>query len=263
MKDLMKTLLPELVQRFLHRQIWDPGRNFLWRTLKLQYVLRSGINVVVKSPADWVIYNEVLVNGEYDSAITHAIERSGDDEIRVLDLGANVGYFIFRCADLFFQNTHSKRLSIIAVEGAPGAAAELSHRIGSEVLLRDHVRVIHGLVGERSGSAYISDSANHYGNSIADRQAFGSAEVTYVDIATVIGLETKIDLLKCDIEGSEFIFVKNYPDLLSRVSTAVFEFHKYGEDVEELRLLLGSYGFQRRAILREAPLFSIEVFDRF
>ena len=66
-----------------------------------------------------------------------------------------------------------------------------------------------------------------------------------------------IDLLKCDIEGSEFSFLDNYSDLLPRVKMAVFEFHKYGADIDHYRRLLCSYGFRQHAVLRDAALFSI------
>ena len=151
----------------------------LRESMKLQCVLRSGLIVRVQGPADWEIYNEVLVNGEYDVAIAHALDRSSDQEIRIVDLGANVGYFVFRCADLFIQNSAGKNLSIVAVEGAPHAYQDLSNRVDSEALLRGRVRVVHGLIGERTGSAYISDRAVHYGNSIASNPSIGNVRVLH------------------------------------------------------------------------------------
>jgi FkbM family methyltransferase len=219
--------------------------------------------VSVNSSADWEIYNEVLVNGEYDQAITYALERSCSDEINVLDLGANVGYFVFRCADLFLRNpANGKQWSIMAIEGAPQTFADLSQRVMSAELLRDHVRLVHGLVGERNGLARISDSATHYGNSISTKAVLGTVEVNYIDVVKATDHCKAIDLLKCDIEGAEFNFLKNYPDLLVKTTTAVFEFHKYGDDIDEYRRLLYSYGFRRKSVLREAPLFSIELFER-
>ena len=151
----------------------------------------------------------------------------------------------------------------MAIEGSHRTAADLHRRVESEIRLRHHVRVVHGLAGERSGSAYISDStASHYGNSLRRDAQDGAVKTSYVDLGTLVDPDRDIDLLKCDIEGSEFSFIRNYKPLLSRVRTAVFEFHKYGEDLEDYRALLRVCGLQRSSVLRETPLFSIEVFER-
>ncbi|MEP6714596.1 MAG: FkbM family methyltransferase [Terriglobia bacterium] len=220
------------------------------------------MKVRIDGPADWEIYNEVLVNGEYDRAIVHALAKNGGNECLILDLGANVGYFSFRCADLFFQAAGGRRLRIIAIEGSQRTFKELARRVASEPLLAGHVTVIHGLAGERVGSAHISDERSHFGNSLTSDKARAADEVRYVDLMTLLEPQGDIDLLKCDIEGSEFSLLRNYPDLLRRVRTAVFEFHKYGEDIDEYRRLLCSYGFVRHSVLRETPLFSVELFDR-
>ena len=77
-----------------------------------------------------------------------------------------------------------------------------------------------------------------------------------------LGNVSRIALLKCDIEGSEFDFIENYPSLLEKVSVAVFEFHRYGRDVDLCRQRLQACGFRRERVLRTAPLFSIESYIR-
>ena len=68
--------------------------------------------------------------------------------------------------------------------------------------------------------------------------------------------------MKCDIEGAEFEFIENYEDLLKKVRAAVFEFHRYGRDLQQLRKFLQAYGFLRSKVMREAPGFSIELYTR-
>lgn len=246
----------------MRRTLWNPGRRLLWTAMGLRCELRSGLAVWVREPSDWRIYNEILVNGEYDVAITRALDQSTERDFRVIDLGANVGYFVLRCADLFLQRTQGKRLSILAIEGSPETSQELKKRMKDAGLDGDCVRIVNGLVGKRSGAGHISNFVSHYGNSVREAGSYTTQRVPYMDLAAALDPEVKIDLLKCDIEGSEFDFLDNYPDLLQRVRLAVFEFHKNGRDLDHYRSLLLSYGLRHSVTLREAPMFSIELFSR-
>ena len=257
---------PLRIPQELSRRAVARVREKIWRVLRLEYTLRSGVSIVVRNPSDWVIYNEILVNGEYDRAITRAIETSDRAEFRVLDLGANVGYFVMRCADLFLQSCRDKKLVVVAVEGSPETHQELRARIESQDLLRGTICTVNGLVGERVGSARISNYVSHFGNSvIAEGNTSAPAvSVPYVDLSNLhqFANGAVVDLLKCDIEGSEYAFLRNYADFLTRVRVAVFEFHKYGENVDEYRELLESYGLKREAVLRETSQFAIELYCR-
>lgn len=263
MKNLIKRLLPEWAKFFLYRYFWDPLRGFVWKRMNLRYTLRSGLTVELGSSADWEIYNEVLVNGEYDEAIRLVLKECPGRSLRVVDLGANVGYFVFRIGDLFLEKYGDGReLSITAVEGSPRVYGELSRRIRAEPLLAERVRLVNGLVGERSGSSFITESSTHYGNAIAGRKNLYTVSVDFVDLLALLDEQGEIDFLKCDIEGAEFAFVRNYPSLLQRVRFAVFEFHNYGEDVVACRERLRECGLVQLAVLRETPTFTIEFFGR-
>jgi hypothetical protein len=58
-------------------------------------------------------------------------------------------------------------------------------------------------------------------------------------------------LLKCDIEGSELSFLKNYKDLLYRVKKAVFEFHPTYCDKSQCFDILREAGFTNNKILKK------------
>ncbi|MDD5200876.1 MAG: FkbM family methyltransferase [Terrimicrobiaceae bacterium] len=263
MREQLKRALPQWLLYFLSRFIWDPPRRAIWKQLDLKWKLRSGLTVRLAGGADWEIYNEILVNGEYDEAIQHALSQNGAAEMRVVDLGANVGYFVLRFADLFLQKFGEGRdFSLAAVEGSPQVFAELDRRIASEPLLQNRVRLINGLVGERSGSTFISEGTGHYGNAISEIRRIDTTRVEYVDLLELFGPDLDIDFLKCDIEGAEFAFIRNYTALLKRVRVAVFEFHHYGEDVAECRARLHECGLDRISVLRETPTFTIELYGR-
>ncbi len=72
---------------------------------------------------------------------------------------------------------------------------------------------------------------------------------------------SEIDLLKCDIEGAELLFLENYEDLLAKVRNAVFELHHEQCDTAKCRAILKKSGF-RETVLRDTPTFSVNFMTR-
>ncbi|HEX4639163.1 MAG TPA: FkbM family methyltransferase [Chthoniobacterales bacterium] len=247
----------------IYRCIWNPVRNAYWRLLDLDCELRSGLRVQIRNRPDWEMYNEVLVNGEYDLPLDYVLNRhKSGRRFAVVDLGGNVGYFTFRCADKCITRGIGERFSILVVEGAPLMFRELESRVRAQPLLRDKVSLLYGLVGRKTGEAYITDSHLHYSNVACEEPRRGSSRVPFINLENELAGTPTIDLIKCDIEGSEFDFIDNYENLLKKARAAVFEFHRYGRNLQEARDTLTRYGFSRHSVLRDAPLYSIEFYTR-
>ena len=263
LKHYCKHVLPQGFQRLVYRYIWNPVRNAYWQLLDLDCELRSGLHVRIRNRPDWEMYNEVLVNREYDVPIDHALDRYQTNRpLVVVDLGGNVGYFAFRCADECITRGIGERLALVIVEGAPLMFRELQRRAQAEPLLRDKVHLLNGLVGRKAGEAYITGSHLHYSNVACDEPRAGSSRAAYINLDGELARFATIDLIKCDIEGSEFDFIENYENLLKKTRAAVFEFHRYGRNIDEARERLSRYGFNRRVVLRDTEFYSIEFFTR-
>ena len=229
----MKTLISQIRQ-----WRWD------WQHLGPRK-LASGMEVAVKSAADLIIYKEIFENGSYDVPIRAALlDASPGRPLRVLDLGANVGYFIFRLADLAGSMNHGKiEWEAIAVEGCPDTYGELWRRISKEVWVRDRVKTCLGLVGERNGWGAITLDPYHFAASVSASTSSGNEiDVPYVNLDGLVEAEAAIDLLKCDIEGAECDFIENYGALLKRVRRLCIEFHGHSRKEHCLKLL-GESGF--------------------
>jgi FkbM family methyltransferase len=263
-KDLLKRILPQPVQRAIYRFLWNPVRDAYWRALKLNSVLPSGLHIQIRNRSDWTIFSEVLIAGEYDIPIDWALQRHPRGQpFRVADFGGNVGYFTFRCADRFLhQNQGTDTIQILVVEGSPTIFPELERRIAREPLLRDNVKLRFGLVGQKSGDAFISGHHIHYANMVSEKPSPGATRVPFVDLDTEFAGVDRIDLLKCDIEGAEFDFIGNFPDFLRKVDVAVFEFHRYGRNIDEARQVLHTCGFCHRRVLRDTPAICVEYYWR-
>jgi len=247
------------LERWLHAH--------LLRRTPLEWTLRSGLRVRVEGLAEWIVYNEIFVDQEYDAAIEAAFEHVGTGApVNVVDLGANVGFFSLRLADLARRRPAALReVSVLLVEGSPQCHAILQRRLALNPQLGGSLRAKHGLVGPRNGTGTIYQHAFHAANSVNNpvmREQGSGVNVQYVDIEGLTSNMARIDLLKCDIEGSERDFLEAYPDWLRKLQAAVFELHPTICDVPRCREILAHAGLVRQAVLRTADDQSVEYFVR-
>jgi FkbM family methyltransferase len=228
-RSVLRRILPHSVNRALFSAAWSAS--------KAQYTLSSGINVHLRDSSDWYIYNEIFVDGDYDEGIKLAAEKPG--QLNILDLGANVGMFALRAAHLL----HERDYRMICVEGNPRTAERLEQNVLSNRL--GNVSPLNALVGEKGGVGHISnfDFSGH-NTALTGR----GKRVRYLDLSTLPFED--IDLLKCDIEGSEEAFTRNFPDVLSRARVAIFELHEAIIDSALVQSRLLNAGLTRSKFLR-------------
>jgi FkbM family methyltransferase len=237
---------------------------FTWAGRPIAHALPSGLSVRIANASEWHVYNEVFVDGEYDQPIRLAIDRAIADlatgDPWMLDLGAHAGFFTLRFADLWYRARAGHAFHGLSVEGSPSTARHLAVNL-SQVGLNHTCKMVHGLVGARSGQARISRSFRTSMNSIMSRGRLASATVPFVDLTAHVPADARVALLKCDIEGAEQLFLETYPHLLERVDLAVFELHDHLCDVSRCRALLSSYGLTDQTLLRRfSETCTIELF---
>src|SRR5947209_12492122 len=98
-------MLPDLVRRIAPERLKNAARKFVWMRLNPSWRLKSGITIRVLSYNDWMIYNDIFVEAEYDRPIGDLIDAARDatKPVQVLDLGGNVGFFTLRVAHQFLS----------------------------------------------------------------------------------------------------------------------------------------------------------------
>ncbi len=237
-------------------------RDRRWKKLRPGWTLTSGIKVRICSEGEWIVFSDLFVDGEYDPAFAalFARRKEGDNPPVVLDLGANVGYFVFRLFHLWRTRygESSDLPRVHAFEASDSLVHELESRISDQGFPMP-VAVFNGLVGQRQGNASFAEDTFHIANRVDDR---GRRQVPYLDVEENLPADKAIDLLKCDIEGSEFDFISSYPDLLDRTQLLLIELHDSLCDVPKCRALLAQRGFGEATVLRKFRDFSVELFAR-
>jgi FkbM family methyltransferase len=235
-------------------------RNFLFSLHSLTFARPSGVRLRIADDTDWALYTELFRKGEYDIAITRALDSAGPGRFSVVDLGANVGFFTLRLIDAVrLRGNRSFDAAITAIEGSPTRVADFRSRVLGDNGLTAQVRVIAGLVGERSGVGTMYEGQFHGDSSLVRR--VGSSEqgieVEFVDVSQLLASEAVIHLLKCDIEGAELQFIRNFPDVLHKTRVAVFELHDDLCDPNTCLRLLREYGFPHECLIRRVGPYSL------
>lgn len=256
----LKRLLPTRFVRRVQTKIFEE--------MKLRWTLGSGTRIQVLSRADWTLYNDIFVEGEYDPALIALVQNlSGDSKALVVDLGANVGFFSLRVFHVFALRSISPgRLHVFAVEPSSANLRELERRLQAQAEWSRCVSIVPGLVGEkRTGSAQLFESHNYHMTTLVESMKYPGARRTvasYVDLDQILPRDVSIDLLKCDIEGAELAFAQTYVSLLRRVRIAIFEVHDNVREVGELRQALGSAGLTQERVLVDRGNTSVRMFSR-
>ncbi|MGR8998180.1 MAG: FkbM family methyltransferase [Gammaproteobacteria bacterium] len=147
----------------------------------------------------------------------------------VVDLGSNAGVFTVLAA------LHANR--VVAVEAQSRFIGEMENNLRENRVL-DKVKIEFGLIGY--GSGVFSDekklkSSSHY--------TLPPPLLSFNEVIKRHQIE-QIDLLKVDIEGSEFDLFVNDPTWINKVNKIAMEVHQDFGDLNTIVEILLKYGFK-------------------
>lgn len=202
----------------------------------LKWPLLSGIEVVVETEWDWPVFCDIFVNHDYPLLSVPP----GIEPVTILDLGANVGYFSLYSADICRR---SQRPFVCHAIEALSKTYNILRRRTRNV---PEIKTYHGAAGRKSGEVTISQSANHATSSLMTEnhnkgKDYPAEPVRYLDLNMIV--PGKLDILKMDIEGSEFDLMKNYRGLIKKAELVFCELHKQDGDIEKFRNEMLEMGF--------------------
>ena len=238
----------------------------MWRSLSLTHELH-GVRTRVEGASDWSVYGEVFVEALYDRAIHETLDAAPPDrEVRVLDLGANTGFFALRFAALVRGSEQPDRpFRVDCVEGSPLVYDELKPRLAEQGPLSAKLHAHLGLAGQRAGEMVIYQARMMAGNTTTYRPYTIPATVRFLDVETLVPDDAELDLLKVDIEGAEQDLVANYRALLARTKRVIMEIHHESVDTGAIVAGLRAAGFgEGECVWRssEGPDSSLNLYAR-
>jgi FkbM family methyltransferase len=159
-----------------------------------------------------------------------------DSVRRIVDLGGNVGY-----SCLFWCEKYPNA-SVLTFEPHPTHCQLLEWHMNKNGYA-NRVKLVAAAAGVLAGVANFSDEDD--GSAIVQDMPAGSMKVQVVDVFQAVP-DAPIDILKIDIEGSEYAILADprFEALAARTERVLLEWHARGEQGEALcRDRLASLGF--------------------
>ena len=150
-----------------------------------------------------------------------------------MDLGGNCGFFPVLAeivARSKFGDCHAEYHVFEAMRAIIPNIASAAR----QAQIEQRVFITHGAVGKSSGQADFSSGSKSFLDSSA---AFDSKRrrfrerVSYVDLGAYMRERklTNVDVLKIDIEGSEYDLIETFPELFENVALVFIELHDVGD----------------------------------
>ena len=217
--------------------------------VNLHWDFSSKHRAQVKSVSDWISYNDIFVEREYDDSLIAALQRS--DEIKLLDIGANVGFFLLRAMILREQMNSDTTLVMHGVEACPKTYKDLCDRIETQLEVGDRLALHLGLAGQIAGKASFTNYDFSGWNTLYEKEGSAIAiegeklETEFLDLRPIFRELGVIDLLKVNAEGAELILFESYKDYLNKVHEIVFVGHPKKYDVGDCLKILSEAGFTK------------------
>ena len=165
-------------------------------------------------------FSEIFIKQEY-------LEFIPDEPIsRILDIGPHYGYF-----SLWLQSRHPEiELSSLMIEPSPSCARCL-HNLANQEILDGRFSYLQRAIGlPDSESSPFYDRSHMAGSRYSLSQSEKAIQVQNLSEADLVEkLEAPYDLIKCDIEGSEWEFLNNFQNLIKGSKYLLLEWHSWHE----------------------------------
>jgi FkbM family methyltransferase len=232
--------------------------NAAFRFYPLRRRLASGLQYRVRFFESVLVAHLLFSKRSYDFGIDWRNIRT------FADLGANVGYFPVLVAD---ESKRRGDLQGVAVEANPSLLEDVEWHLQRNSL--DGVKAVCGFVGAEPGQAekdFFVYTANVASSefavedpafpSIGDWNKIRVPTLSMEDVWVKTVGETRCDLLKIDIEGSEARFVEHESTFLERVDRIIIEWHDFIVPRTESHARLLDMGFELRFDDHESDRFS-------
>ena len=165
-------------------------------------------------------FSEIFIKQEYLEFIPN------EPITRILDIGAHYGYF-----SLWLQSKHPEsKLTSLMIEPSPSCARSLKNLVNQEKLAGRFSYLQRAIGFPDSESSPFYDRSHMAGSRYSSSQSEKPIQVQNLCEAEIRAkLKPSYDLIKCDIEGSEWEFLNNYPNLITESKYLLLEWHSWHE----------------------------------
>ena len=165
-------------------------------------------------------FSEIFIKQEY-------LESLPDEPIsRILDIGAHYGYF-----SLWLQSINPEtEVTSLMIEPSPSCTRSLHDLVNQEKLDGRFSYLQRAIGFPDSESSLFYDRSHMAGSRYTSSQSEKAIQVQNLcEVEMMEELQPPYDLIKCDIEGSEWEFLNNYQNLIRASKYLLLEWHSWHE----------------------------------
>jgi FkbM family methyltransferase len=164
----------------------------------------------------------------------------------VVDLGGNCGHFPVLCEFIIRSKFNASSTRYHVFEAVSAMIKNISAAVEA-AQIGDRTTVVHGAVGKKHGEATLTGGKR----SMLDSSAVHAApdrrfreRVRYIDLQSYLDDHSigEIDVLKVDIEGSEYDLMETFPELFQRVRYMFMELHNVDEKWDSIQKFFTASG---------------------
>ena len=142
----------------------------------------------------------------------------------ILDIGANFGFFSFWLQSLYPVT----KLNSIMVEPSLRCFNAINKQI-DKCKFNDHFKSLRAVIGDNS-----LDNIKFFDRPFMAGSTFSNSFDDYYEFVPILKYDdllnqtiTPFDLIKCDIEGSEWEFINHYEELFKKCKFLLLEWHSW------------------------------------
>ena len=221
---LRKSILTNLKSKYFHE-------------LGLSFPLDNGYWAHLMENDSYNSFSEIFIQQEYKDFLPKS------DLLKVIDLGAHYGYF-----SLWLQSKiGSDDFRSLLIEPSLFCRQSLDNLI-AQPKLSGRFKYIHGAIGRPT-----DDKINFFerpfmaGSSFDMSDKENSYSVNVLKVEEILqAFPPPYDLIKCDIEGSEWDLIEHYPQILQNSKYLLMEWHSWhngGGSLTQITEKLKEFGF--------------------
>lgn len=233
---LIKRLRKEARQR--KRFLINKGEDTLRQINSLEQSFSIYVNPYLNGGVDEVIFN----TGEWEPEISTLIKKYLPKGGRFIDIGANIGFH-----SLFGASVVGQEGRVLAFEPLPRLQKQMQKSISEDKFTQIQIEPF--ALGTVEGMASLSLVEENIGasslqNVIGDRAVGNVVEVPVKTLNAYVSKLDRVDLIKIDIEGSEYEALKGGEEVLRAYKPVIileFSPHVYEKDYAGKSLALYEY----------------------
>ena len=221
----------------LRRSILTNLKSKYFHEIGLSFPLDNGYWAHLMENDSYNSFSEIFIQQEYKDFLPKS------DLLKVIDLGANYGYFsLWLQSKIGLDNFRS-----LLIEPSLLCRRSL-HSLINQPTFSNRFKYIHGAIGRPTDEKINFFERPFMAGSIFDMSDNeNSYSVNILKVEEILqAFPPPYDLIKCDIEGSEWDFIEHYPKVLQKSKYILMEWHSWhngGGSLTQITEKLKELGF--------------------